>query len=75
MREKPALQAADLLAWASNRIFATNKEAAFRHLEPIMKTIIPSTWIVFNEAELVKRIDEIKKGARFHIKPGRYGVY
>jgi hypothetical protein len=75
MRDKPALQAADLLAWASNRVHARNQETSFRHLELIMKSIIPSSWIVFNEAELYSRYKEIEKGAKFRIKPGRYGVY
>jgi len=52
------LQAADLLAWASNRQLASASDAFGNNLESIMKQIIPSSWIVFNEprfrAELAK---------------------
>jgi hypothetical protein len=75
MRDKPALQAADLLAWSSNRTRSKNPDAAFKHLEPIMKQIIPSTWIVFDERTLTDRYEFIKKGAKFRVIPGRYGVY
>lgn len=75
MRDKPALQAADLLAWATNRQHSKNPDASFKHLEPIMKQVIPSSWIVFNEATLVSRYDVVKKGTKFKITPGRYGVY
>jgi hypothetical protein len=49
MRERPPLQAADLLAWASNRVLQPTKDAWAKDLEKIMKTIIPSSWVVFNE--------------------------
>jgi hypothetical protein len=46
-----ALQAADLLAWATNRILskAPDEPAPGTHLEPIMKQIIPSSWILWDE--------------------------
>jgi hypothetical protein len=75
MRDKPALQAADLLAWATNRTMSKNPDAAFKHLEPIMKQIIPSTWKVWDEENLINHYDRVKKGARFRVMPGRYGVY
>jgi hypothetical protein len=75
MRDKPALQCADLLAWSTNRTLSKEHDAAFTHLEPTMKSIIPSTWIVFDEQTMRARYDEIKKGSKFRITPGRYGVY
>ena len=75
MRDKPAMQAADLLAWSSNRVHSVNAEVAFHDLEPLMKQIIPSTWIVFKEQQLRERYEEIKKGEHFRATPGRYGVY
>jgi hypothetical protein len=75
MREKPAMQAADLLAWSTNRNYAGTSDSAFKHCEPVMKTIIPSSWVVFDEANLRSRYEQIKKGSKFHIVPGRYGVY
>lgn len=53
MRVTPPLQAADLLAWASNRS-ASKKvgEASFTQVEPFMKNLIPSTWSFWGEPEL-----------------------
>lgn len=53
MRKTPPLQAADLLAWASNRS-ASKKvgEASFTQVEPFMKNLIPSTWSLWGEQEL-----------------------
>jgi hypothetical protein len=75
MRNKPAMQAADLLAWSSNRKLSPKQEALFKHIEPVMKSIIPSTWVIFDEGNLRGRYEQIKKGAKFTIRPGRYGVY
>lgn len=52
MKKKPALQAADLLAWASNRVLSAPEGAFAKHLEYVMKQIIPSSWVVFNEQRL-----------------------
>lgn len=54
MRDKPALQAADLLAWATNRNLSKppGEPALGKHLEPIMKQIIPSSWILWDEKRL-----------------------
>lgn len=54
MRSKPALQAADLLAWATNRSLSNpaNEPALGNRLEYIMKQIIPSSWIFWNEKKL-----------------------
>lgn len=52
MRIHPALQAADMLAWASNREVSPERERPFSHLSHIMKQIIPSTWIILDEARL-----------------------
>ena len=52
MRDKPALQAADLLAWASNRVLTAPDGAFAKYLEQIMKQIIPSFWVVFDEKRL-----------------------
>jgi len=75
MRDKPAMQAADLLAWSTNRNYAGDSDSAFKHCEPVMKTIIPSSWLVLNEEELRNRYEQVRKGSKFHIVPGRYGVY
>jgi hypothetical protein len=58
MKEHPALQAADLLAWASNRVLTAPDGAFAKHLEWIMKEIIPSSWIVFDEARLRKELSK-----------------
>lgn len=52
MKDKPALQAADLLAWATNRSLSTAKDKSFRDLHKAMKAIIPANWVVFRESEL-----------------------
>lgn len=51
MRTSPALQAADMLAWATNRaLFKPPDEPVLgKHLEHIMKQIIPSGWILWDE--------------------------
>ncbi len=51
MRSNLALQAADLLAWATNRSLSkhVNEPAIGDHLEYIMKQIIPSSWILWDE--------------------------
>lgn len=58
MRDKPALQAADLLAWASNRVLTAPEGAFAKHLEWIMKQIIPSSWIVFDEDRLRQELSK-----------------
>lgn len=50
-------------------------DVSFKHLEPIMKSIIPSTWVVFDEQNLRDRYEYIKKGSKFRVEVGRYGVY
>jgi hypothetical protein len=52
MKDRPPLQAADLLAWASNRVLQPTTDAWAKHLERIMKQIIPSSWVVFDETRL-----------------------
>jgi hypothetical protein len=56
MRSTPALQAADLLAWATNRILskAPDEPALGKHLEHIMKQIIPSSWILWDEKKFME---------------------
>jgi hypothetical protein len=49
MKDRPPLQAADLLAWASNRVLTAPKDSFGVGLEPLMKEIIPSSWVVFDE--------------------------
>lgn len=58
MRDKPALQAADLLAWASNRVLTAPAGAFAKHLEWIMKQIVPSSWIVFDEARFRQELSQ-----------------
>lgn len=50
-REQPALQAADLLAWASNRA-AGPKDRSFGHVELLLKGIVGNTWSYWGEPEL-----------------------
>jgi len=67
MKDKPALQAADLLAWASNRSYTSRGKTEpirFGYLEHVMKQIIPSTWIVWDEAKF-----------RQHYRKGRLDIY
>jgi hypothetical protein len=67
MKDKPALQAADLLAWASNRSYVAqykHEPISFGHLEPVMKQIIPSSWVVWDESKF-----------RQHYRNGRLEVY
>jgi len=60
MRDHPALQAADLLAWASNRKAAKKgADDSFANLEPFMKLLLPTTWSFWGEDEL--RIGRMKK--------------
>ncbi len=59
MRDKPALQAADLLAWGTNRSFSEEGKS-FKHLEHVMKQIIPSSWIVWDEARFVQEFGPLQ---------------
>jgi hypothetical protein len=54
MREKPGLQAADLLAWATNRHHAKVGQR-FKFLREIMQGVISWYQIFFDEVELRKR--------------------
>lgn len=49
MRDSPPLQAADLLAWATNRRLSKDSDRPGKHLEHIMKQIIPSLSILWDE--------------------------
>lgn len=52
-RHTPALQAADMLAWASNRmLLPSNSPKILKYLEPVMKKIVPSSWIVWDYNKL-----------------------
>jgi hypothetical protein len=54
MRGHPALQAADLMAWASSRIIThEQKPDRFRNILEFVRAIVPSTWSVWGEAELL----------------------
>ncbi|HVB58051.1 MAG TPA: DUF3800 domain-containing protein [Candidatus Acidoferrales bacterium] len=55
MRDKPGLQAADLIAWAVNRKFSAQKDAAFSGVESIMQNVIPSSSILWDEQKLRER--------------------
>lgn len=53
MKQQPGLQVADMLAWATNRVLSIGSgEGTFKHLEPIMKKIIPSAWTLWDEQKL-----------------------
>ena len=60
MRDNPALQAADVLAWATNRNLSRppDEPALGKHLEHIMKQIIPSSWIVWDERKFIQKYAE-----------------
>jgi hypothetical protein len=47
MKSTPGLQAADMLAWSSNREQTGHHKARF--MCHIMKKVIPSMWVVWNE--------------------------
>ena len=65
VRDKPGLQAADLLAWASNRAYTAKRVVAGLHLELVMKQIIPATWVLLDEAKL--RIEYNRGMGRYDI--------
>jgi hypothetical protein len=48
-REKPAMQAADLLAWGSNRNLTSQEDRFGYHFHHIMKQVIPCHWAVIGE--------------------------
>ncbi|MGO9642964.1 MAG: hypothetical protein ACLP1Y_16845 [Candidatus Acidiferrales bacterium] len=52
MRDTPPLQAADLLAWSSNRSASGNPDASFMLLEPLLRSLIPSSWSFWKEEDL-----------------------
>ena len=58
MRHNPPLQLADLLAWGTNRYHSNTADALFKHVEPVMKQIIPSSWIVFDAATLSRHFSK-----------------
>jgi hypothetical protein len=58
MRDKPGLQAADLLAWAVNRS-RLPRDASFKLAQMIMTTIIPSAHIVWDEKKLREKLGRI----------------
>jgi hypothetical protein len=58
MREKPGLQAADLLAWAVNRS-RLPRDASFKLAQMIMTTIIPRAHIVWDEEKLKEKLGRI----------------
>lgn len=60
MKDKPALQSADLLAWASNRVLNAQKDSFGVALEHIMKQIIPSSWVVFDETRFRQELSKPK---------------
>lgn len=52
MQRTPGIQAADIIAWGINReTFATEGETA-KHLGHILRTIIPSMYVTWDEAKL-----------------------
>ena len=68
MRDKPALQAADLLAWGTNRAQMPEGKA-FKYIEYIMKQIIPSSWIVWDEARFTQEFGPLKDRKLIDMKP------
>ena len=59
MQDKPGLQAADLIAWAVNRKFAVQKDAAFSGIEALMWNVIPSSSILWDEQKLREKLGRI----------------
>lgn len=60
MRDRPGLQAADLLAWAVNRS-RLPRDASFKLAQMIMATIIPSAHIVWDEKKLREKLGRIDR--------------
>ena len=63
MRDKPALQAADLLAWSTNRSItvAEGRRFKFKRLGTAIKQIVPSSWIFWDEAEFARKFGPLAK--------------
>ena len=55
MKCKPALQAADMLAWAINRSHAPKKDQSYKMLASIMREVIPWFGDVWDEKKLRSR--------------------
>lgn len=55
MRDKPGLQAADLLAWSTNRRLNGDEGDFGYYIEHIMKQIIPSYYVTMDEPTLIKK--------------------
>jgi hypothetical protein len=58
MRDTPGLQAADLVAWAANRS-RMPEDRSFRLTQMVMKTIIPSVHIVWDEDKLREKLGRL----------------
>jgi hypothetical protein len=53
MKKTPPLQAADLLAWSSNRAASTEPgQSLFQGIEITMKAVIPSIWKFWGELQM-----------------------
>lgn len=52
MRDHPALQAADMLAWSVNRDLTSEKDRPFKAWAYIMHQVVPSAGIIWNEGRL-----------------------
>lgn len=51
-RNEPAMQCADLLAWASNRNLNVPEHSFGKYYHYLMKAVIPSYWVFIDEAKM-----------------------
>ena len=52
MRDEPALQAADMIAWAESRHRSSDEDRPWRYLAKIIEPVIPSWRLVLDEETL-----------------------
>ena len=55
MRNTPALQASDLLAWSETRNRASTEDRPFRYLAKIVEAVVPSWRLILDEATLRRK--------------------
>jgi len=58
MRDHPALQAADMLAWSVNRGLTSKGDRPFKAWAHIMHQVIPTSGIIWNEERLRKHYEK-----------------
>ena len=58
MKDKPALQAADMLAWGTNRMLVGDPKGQYRDFAHVLKTLVRLVRIEWDEAKLRKHFCE-----------------